>query len=191
MKVIAEQGNRVYLLLVGEDMARVLDLDQGKLFPAFNVHSILARGYWEDTNVPLPTIMKLLESVDIMDDYPPKPGTMRATMYDIDSKSKLAVLDSTNGKLRVWENADPNAAPTINPGMREDAFDHIESWVQLIPERVQYRGKVYTQEDGDKFLFALVDQQPSNVVWWVAHEDTWKIEEHQKWREAHRLPWEM
>jgi hypothetical protein len=53
MKIIAYQGTKRYLLEVGLDhrglpMGRVLDLGQGKLFPPFNIHSILARGYWEE-----------------------------------------------------------------------------------------------------------------------------------------------
>lgn len=187
MQVIAEQGNRVYLLLVGEDMARVLDLDQGKLFPAYNVHSILARGYWEKTSIPLSGITSLLNSVDILDDYPPHSDTMRVTMFDIESFNRLATIESRNDRVRTWENADPKSKPTGTSGVPTDFFDNIDNWTQLV---LQYRQEVSTPDNGDEFLFALVDQQPSSIVGFTACAHTWKIEQHKAWRERHRERWE-
>lgn len=46
-RIIATQGSQCYLVLVAEDRARVLDLEARRYFPAFNLQSILARGYWQ------------------------------------------------------------------------------------------------------------------------------------------------
>lgn len=47
-------------------LARVLDLDQGRLFQPYNVDSILARGYWDEPEGD-EDAAKLLEGVERVD----------------------------------------------------------------------------------------------------------------------------
>ena len=50
--MIAKRGAADYLVLVKDDETRplgvVVSLDDRRVFNLFNVHSILARGYWEE-----------------------------------------------------------------------------------------------------------------------------------------------
>jgi hypothetical protein len=49
MQIVASQGDTRFLVhLEDPNLARVLDLNQGRFFPPFNIRSILARGYWEE-----------------------------------------------------------------------------------------------------------------------------------------------
>jgi hypothetical protein len=48
MKIIAISGNNAYLVQTEKDKGRVLDMNQKIFFKPFNIHSILARGYWEN-----------------------------------------------------------------------------------------------------------------------------------------------
>ena len=49
--------------------ARVLDLDQGKLFPPHDTHSIIARGEWTGLNPDeRPDVEEMLKGVDRLDD---------------------------------------------------------------------------------------------------------------------------
>jgi hypothetical protein len=191
LKVIAQQGDKVFLLLVGEHKARVLDLQQGKLFPAYNLHSILARGYWMDPTATTEQVVELFGQVEILDDYPPTDGAMRVTVFDIDSGDKLATIESRHGTISIWENPDPSCMPTLNPGLPKDFFDHMESWTELVPQKVHYRRKEYTLADGDEFLFALVDAQPSNIVGFNAIPETWNAEKHKEFRRKHYESWEL
>lgn len=45
--VIATQGTSRFLIQTAKDKGRILDLDQQDYFPEFNIHSLIARGYWE------------------------------------------------------------------------------------------------------------------------------------------------
>ena len=52
MELIAKQGESRYLLLDGDindpkAKGIVASIEDGVRYPPFNVHSILARGYWE------------------------------------------------------------------------------------------------------------------------------------------------
>lgn len=52
MKVLAKRGDNDYLVLVKDDETRpmgcVVNLEDKKVFNLWNVHSLLARGYWDD-----------------------------------------------------------------------------------------------------------------------------------------------
>lgn len=64
MKVIAKSAN-AFLIEFEDGSGRVLDLDQGRLFPPNSVDSILARGYWEPFNGdPRPVLDRLGELED-------------------------------------------------------------------------------------------------------------------------------
>jgi hypothetical protein len=45
-KIIADRGGGTYLLDVGEDQGQIADTRRRVLFPAKNIDSIRARGYW-------------------------------------------------------------------------------------------------------------------------------------------------
>ena len=47
-KVVAKQGNSRYLIDVGNDKGVIVDTNTGETFKPFNIHSILARGYWNE-----------------------------------------------------------------------------------------------------------------------------------------------
>lgn len=71
MKIIAHQDNRRYLAVTDENeerpLGRVIDLDQGMMFPPFNVHSILARGYWEECEHSDALLNEILAEVEDME----------------------------------------------------------------------------------------------------------------------------
>jgi hypothetical protein len=46
-KIVAEQDGGVFLLDLGNDRGQICDTEAGKIFPAQNINSILARGYWQ------------------------------------------------------------------------------------------------------------------------------------------------
>lgn len=48
MKIIAQQGHDRFLVETEQDKGVIVDIEENKVSPPFNVHSILARGYWED-----------------------------------------------------------------------------------------------------------------------------------------------
>lgn len=68
-KIIGRRGNDSYLVYWGireEDgmeLARVLDTSQKTFFPPFNLHSILARGYWEPFEADDAFLKELLTKV--------------------------------------------------------------------------------------------------------------------------------
>jgi hypothetical protein len=71
-RVIGKRSNTVWLLTTDEGdppkTARVLDLEQLKLFPPYPTESIIARGYWEP--VPAndqPDVESMMRGVDRMD----------------------------------------------------------------------------------------------------------------------------
>ena len=81
MIVIAKRGENAFLISLKDDwsealasdprpLGRVLDLRQGKLFPPFNIHSILARGYWEPHSMPEEELQQLINRVEDMQDWP-------------------------------------------------------------------------------------------------------------------------
>lgn len=46
-RVIAQrEESDIYLIQVSETEGRIADFESGKYFPAFNIQSIIARGYW-------------------------------------------------------------------------------------------------------------------------------------------------
>ena len=47
MKIVARQGDEIYLVQVSETHARVLSLVVKRMFPSMLIDSILARGNWE------------------------------------------------------------------------------------------------------------------------------------------------
>ena len=66
---IAQQGSRRFILVPegvdnNTDQARVVDLDQGRLFKPWYLQSILARGYWADYE-GTPTVDELLAQVKV------------------------------------------------------------------------------------------------------------------------------
>lgn len=49
IQIIAQQGDGRYLIDLGyEDQGQIFDINEEKLYPPINIHSILARGYWEE-----------------------------------------------------------------------------------------------------------------------------------------------
>ncbi len=70
MRLLAKRSDTVWLLTDDTnnppETARVLDLEQLKLFPSYNYQSILARGYWEAPPDDAPSAEQLLEGIDNM-----------------------------------------------------------------------------------------------------------------------------
>ncbi len=62
-KIIAVQGDEVYLIAIGNNLGRVLSLEQGIYFAPFNLESLIARGYWEDFKGNQSILNKLKEQV--------------------------------------------------------------------------------------------------------------------------------
>lgn len=56
MEGIARQGDSRYLVVVGDGRGRVVDLDARKVYPSWNLESLLARGYWEEVAFALDTL---------------------------------------------------------------------------------------------------------------------------------------
>ncbi len=52
MRIIAREGSQAYLVDVGQEMARVLDVDAQIFHEPFYLHSLLAHGMWEPFNAP-------------------------------------------------------------------------------------------------------------------------------------------
>jgi hypothetical protein len=47
MKIVARrEGEPIYLVQTREEKGRIVDLDQGKMFPEGNLDGLLMRGYW-------------------------------------------------------------------------------------------------------------------------------------------------
>lgn len=66
MKLIARKRDEIYLLLDGDiqdPQAKgiVASIDDGLRYPAFNVHSLLARGYWEPVDDDPALVARLLQ----------------------------------------------------------------------------------------------------------------------------------
>ncbi len=90
-------------------------------------------------------------------------GVKKVRVFDIDSGDLLYTMETdAEGKVILTEH--PGGMPTLNEGMPEDFFDEMESWAELITKAVRHRGKIYTAADGDAYLQALCDEQPSNIV---------------------------
>ena len=72
MRIIGQCGPSVYLIEVGDNMSRVLDLERGVLFPPFSTLSITARGYWEeytgDQSI-LPDLLKKVRHIDTWEEH--------------------------------------------------------------------------------------------------------------------------
>lgn len=67
MKIIAHINNIKFLVEVGPNRGRVLNMRSRKLLPEFNIHSILAQGYWEEytgSQDILPTLLAQVVEVD-------------------------------------------------------------------------------------------------------------------------------
>lgn len=68
--VIAQRGQQYLLIESGVDpqdaraKGRILDVSQGRLFPALSVQSVLARGYWEEYTGPQAALPRLLAQVE-------------------------------------------------------------------------------------------------------------------------------
>jgi hypothetical protein len=65
MKVVAQRAQTDFLIHVGDDergelLAVVIDVEDKTVHRPFNIHSIIARGYWEDP-VPGPMADRALE----------------------------------------------------------------------------------------------------------------------------------
>ena len=62
MIVLAKRGKSTYLVAEAAHAAvgKVIDLEYHEAFPEFNVHSILARGYWEDAGHVDDAVLKAL-----------------------------------------------------------------------------------------------------------------------------------
>ena len=78
MYIIGTQGPGRYLVDIEEErdglgLGRVLDLDQGLLFPPWPIGSIVARGYWQEyagSQDVLPGLLRQVEEVE----YPKSNG---------------------------------------------------------------------------------------------------------------------
>lgn len=47
-KIIAKRGSSDYLISTGGDLCKVVMLEDNLISKAINIHSILARGYWDE-----------------------------------------------------------------------------------------------------------------------------------------------
>lgn len=56
-------GAPVALAHYGKDKGRVVDLDSETAYPEFNIHSIIARGYWEEPGDIDEDIRKQIEAL--------------------------------------------------------------------------------------------------------------------------------
>lgn len=63
-KVIAKRGETTYLIDIGDERGRILNTEEGILYPSMFLPSILARGYWEEAEVPDAELKKLLDGVE-------------------------------------------------------------------------------------------------------------------------------
>lgn len=65
MKVIAQRGKNQYLIAesVNSEMGKVLDIEQGKVFPEEPIASIVKGGYWENATMSKEELDKLLAGV--------------------------------------------------------------------------------------------------------------------------------
>ena len=61
--IAATQGPTRYLILTGEEVARILDEGALTLFPEFPIHSLVARGYWTAYEGPKDALEGLLKGV--------------------------------------------------------------------------------------------------------------------------------
>lgn len=65
MEILAQQGEGRYLISLGNDQGQILDLNENALYPPIFIHSILARGYWEDYdgNVDLDYVLRTVRII--------------------------------------------------------------------------------------------------------------------------------
>lgn len=71
--IIATQGSEAYLIEMEKNRGRVLDLNQGILFPEFNIHSIIARGGWEEftgSQDILPDLIAKVKRYEVFSELP-------------------------------------------------------------------------------------------------------------------------
>lgn len=169
LKLIGEQGDRVFLILVGDEMARVLDLDQRKFFPPYNVDSILARGYWEDPTVEIERVIGFMQGVKVMEEHSRALDMDSNLVYVVnrDSDEILLTMILSNNRIRTSQYVDTalidRLINTAEP-KRRDICDEMEKWIELVPTSVAHGSSTYTVVDGAKYLSALVAEQPSCVV---------------------------
>jgi len=162
MKVIAQQGDTVYLIGVGKDLARVLDGEQNKLFPPFNVHSILARGYWENFDGDLETVRGLLNRVAILPDNAFRADELSIQVFKEGVSEHVATIHAAyENTLLMWEHVSrENIASKFQDS--DEGLTLVESVSEeLLPEQVEFGGSVFTRSQGNKFLKSLVLAQPS------------------------------
>jgi len=169
VKLIGEQGDRVFLILVGDEMARVLDLDQRKLFPPYNVHSILARGFWEDPTVQIEHVIGLMEGVKVMEEHGRALDTDSDRVFAVNRDSDETILTMTlvHDRIRTWQYVDLKRIENLlrtEELKRREICDEMENWIELVPTSVAHGSITYTVADGAKYLSALVAEQPSCVV---------------------------
>jgi len=65
-EIIAKQGDDRWLVRVGpegSDKAQIYDSDMDTLFPEFNIHSILARGYWDAVDKVPEDVQKAIDAL--------------------------------------------------------------------------------------------------------------------------------
>ena len=64
MTVVAKRGESSYLVDIGGDQGRVLDVEQKVFYPPMFMPSIIARGYWEPAEVDDKTLTGWLEGAE-------------------------------------------------------------------------------------------------------------------------------
>jgi len=66
MKVIARKVDAEIFLVQDDDAskAQVLDMEQERLFPPFDLQSILARGYWENYSMSEDRLNELIGTAE-------------------------------------------------------------------------------------------------------------------------------
>lgn len=63
-KVIAKRGESAYLIDIGDDKGRILNVEEKVLYPPMFLPSILARGYWDEVEVKPAELKKMLDGVE-------------------------------------------------------------------------------------------------------------------------------
>lgn len=91
MQIVAQQGKNPetasYLIMTGPNRARVFDGDARIVFPEFNMHSILARGYWEDFTGSQDILPSLFEGSTIYNTFEEQLAAQEAHAKAVSGKS--------------------------------------------------------------------------------------------------------
>lgn len=123
MKLVAKRGDGVYLVETEPGKGRVLDTEQGQFFPAFNIHSILARGYWEAFEEDDALLQKLLLGINDLEN---------TRLKDIESylEQKIGTARSGNwghtGRPGIRGGSGAGGGTVINAPTNQHGFGYPE-----------------------------------------------------------------